>query len=59
MIFLIILIVILFGICLWLIGYVNQIIETIKIQNKINEQLGNYIIENKEEIYKIKNSIYR
>ncbi len=59
MIILIILICILFGICFWLIGYVNRITEAIEFQNKLNEQLGNYIIQNKEEIYKIKNSIYR
>ena len=53
------LIVILFGLVIYLYRIVGALCEMAKNQNKFNEQLGEYIIENKKEIYAIKNSIYR
>lgn len=55
----IIFIIILFGIVIYLYHIVKKLCEMCTMQNKINEQLGDYIVENKKEIYAIKNSIYR
>ncbi len=54
-----ILIIILFVLVAYLYFIVKGLCEINKQQNSLNETLGNYIIENKEEIYAIKNSIYR
>lgn len=54
-----ILIIILFVLVAYLYFIVKGLCEINKQQNSLNEKLGNYIIENKEEIYAIKNSIYR
>jgi len=59
MIILGILVLILFVLVLWLIGYVIKITQAIEAQNHLNETLGNSIVKNKKEIYAIKNSIYR
>lgn len=52
-------IIILFGIVIYLYHIVKKLCEMCTMQNKINKQLGYYIVENKKEIYAIKNSIYR
>lgn len=56
---LILIIIILFVLVAYLYFIVKGLCEINKQQNSLNETLGNYIIENKEEIYAIKNSIYR
>ncbi len=54
-----ILIIILFVLVIYLYCVVKRLCKINKQQNSLNERFGNYIVENKKEIYAIKNSIYR
>lgn len=55
----IILIIILFILVAFLFHLINELGKINTMQDEINRQLGDYIVENKKEIYAIKNSIYR
>lgn len=58
----IIVLVILFLLFFWLVGYINRIMELLDIQLENNKQLRDYICENREELHKIKqflNNKYR
>ena len=59
MIIIYILLVISYLIIFWLIGYIFQIEKTLQLQLDTDKKLGKYIVKNKEEIEKIKNSIYQ
>lgn len=54
-----ILIIILFVLVAYLYCIVKGLCKINKQQSSLNESFGNYIVENKKEIYAIKNSIYR
>lgn len=55
----IILIVVLFILVAFIFHLIKELAKVNSMQDEINRKLGDYIVENKKEIYAIKNSIYR